>query len=67
VLLEIPRTKRSVLRAELVRWSPGTAPVVQIVVLVLGKNGNWFPAPGRAALHLGELTRVATALLEVSE
>jgi len=66
-LLEIPRTERSRLRVELVTWDDDHPPVVRFVVLMLGRNGIWIPAPHRASLRMDELTRVAEVLVELGE
>lgn len=66
VLLEIPRTPRSILRVELVTWDPLRGPCVRLVSLALGSNG-WFVLPTRTAIRLEECQRVAQVLMEVAE
>jgi hypothetical protein len=62
VLLEIERSETVKLVVELVRWDAAFPPVVKVVVLILGRNGNWFAIPKSAEIRTNELKAVAVAL-----
>jgi hypothetical protein len=64
-LAEIERSEKTRVRLELVTWNEVEAPVVGLVLLVLGRSGAWFPAK-RFTLRLDECERVAAALRMVS-
>jgi hypothetical protein len=66
-ILEIPRSEARRLIVEVCKWDEARPPVVKFSLLARGKQGVWYVSPARAFLRLSELTRVATALLEVSE
>jgi hypothetical protein len=65
-LLEIPRTERSYLRVELAKWHDEFPPVVRLLVLVQGREDQWFIPKSRPGIRPGECAAVAAVLLEVA-